>query len=139
MKSVEQSSPTPSGGEVLLYEAPEGQVRVDVRLARETVPLSQEQLSQLFGRERSVITKHVRNVFREGELKPGSVCAKFAHTAADEKNLSGSNIILPTKPKCFLSSPYSFLLADNCMGVPSSFWFSPVCIDHQNFSVHPLG
>jgi prophage maintenance system killer protein len=85
MKSVEQSSPTPSGGEVLLYEAPDGQVRVDVRLDHDTVWLTQEQLSQLFGRERSVITKHVRNVFREGELKPSSVCAKFAHTAADGK------------------------------------------------------
>lgn len=73
------------GGEVLLYEAPDGQVRVDVRLEQETVWLTQEQLSQLFGRERSVITKHVRNVFREGELDPVSVCAKFAHTAADGK------------------------------------------------------
>ncbi|MFZ1748204.1 MAG: virulence protein RhuM/Fic/DOC family protein [Nitrospirales bacterium] len=73
------------GGEVLLYEAPDGQVRVDVRLEEETVWLTQEQLSQLFGRERSVITKHVRNVFREGELDPVSVCAKFAHTAADGK------------------------------------------------------
>ncbi len=39
----------------------------------------------LFGREQSVITKHVRNVFREGKLDPDSVCAKFAHTAADGK------------------------------------------------------
>jgi hypothetical protein len=78
-------SATTPGGEDLLYEAPDGQVRVDVRLEQETVWLTQEQLSQLFGRERSVITKHVRNVFREGELKSGSVCAKFAHTAADGK------------------------------------------------------
>jgi prophage maintenance system killer protein len=72
-------------GEVLLYEAPDGQVRVDVRLDHDTVWLTQDQLSQLFGRERSVITKHVRNVFREGELNSSSVCAKFAHTAADGK------------------------------------------------------
>lgn len=85
MKSDEQSGSTPPSGEVFLYEAPDGQVRVDVRLVQETVWLTQEQLSQLFGRERSVITKHVWNVFREGELDPVSECAKFAHTAADGK------------------------------------------------------
>ena len=42
-------------------------------------------MCQLFGRERSVITKHIRNVFREGELDEQSVCAKFAHTAGDGK------------------------------------------------------
>ena len=85
MKSDEQFRSSPSGGEVLLYEAPDGQVQVDVRLDHDTVWLTQDQLSQLFGRERSVITKHVRNVFREGELDSSSVCAKFAHTAADGK------------------------------------------------------
>lgn len=80
------SSPAKApGGEVILYEAPDGQVRVDVRLDHETVWLNQEQMGQLFGRERSVITKHVRNVFREGELEAGAVCAKFAHTADDGK------------------------------------------------------
>jgi prophage maintenance system killer protein len=73
------------GGEVLVYATPEGDVRVDVRLERETVWLRQDQMSELFGRERSVVTKHVRNVFREGELDPKSVCANFAHTAADGK------------------------------------------------------
>jgi len=72
-------------GEVLVYEAPDGAARVDVRLERDTVWLRQDQMSQLFGRERSVITKHVRNVFREGELDVEAVCAKFAHTADDGK------------------------------------------------------
>jgi prophage maintenance system killer protein len=80
------SSPAEArGGEILLYETPDGEVRVDVRLDHETVWLTQDQMSQLFGRERSVITKHVRNVFREGELAAGAVSAKFAHTAADGK------------------------------------------------------
>ena len=73
------------GGEVLVYEAPDGGVRVEVKLDRDTVWLTQDQMSRLFGRERSVVTKHVRNVFREGELDAKSVCAKFAHTAADGK------------------------------------------------------
>lgn len=66
------------GGKIIVYEAPDGGVRVDVRLDRDTVWLTQDQMSGLFGRERSVITKHVRNVFRDGELDPGATCAKFA-------------------------------------------------------------
>jgi prophage maintenance system killer protein len=65
-------------GEVLVYEAPDGEVRVEVRLDRETVWLTQEQMSRLFGRERSVMAKHLRNVFREGELVSEATCAKFA-------------------------------------------------------------
>ncbi len=77
---------SPEGtGEVVVYEAPDGEVRVDVRVDRDTVWLTQDQMSHLFGRERSVVTKHIRNVFREGELDASAVCAKFAHTAADGK------------------------------------------------------
>ena len=70
-------------GDIRVYEAPDGDVRVDVRLDRETVWLTQEQMSQLFGRERSVITKHVRNVFREGELDSRATCAKFAQVQTE--------------------------------------------------------
>ena len=71
------------GGEILLYEAPDGEVRVDVRLDRETVWLTQDQMIQLFARERSVITKHVRNVFKEGELEAGATSAKFAQVQTE--------------------------------------------------------
>jgi prophage maintenance system killer protein len=71
------------GGEILLYEAPNGEVRVDVRLDHETVWLTQDQMSQLFARERSVITKHVRNVFQEGELEAGATSAKFAQVQTE--------------------------------------------------------
>ena len=70
-------------GDIQVYEAPDGGVRVDVRLDRETVWLTQEQMSRLFGRERSVITKHLRNVFREGELEPRATCAKFAQVQTE--------------------------------------------------------
>jgi prophage maintenance system killer protein len=73
------------GGEIVLYQSSDGEVRLDVRLDRDTVWLTQEHMSQLFGRERSVITKHIRNVFKEGELEQAAVCANFAHTAADGK------------------------------------------------------
>lgn len=77
-------SAAPSG-QILVYEAPDGETRVDVRLDQETVWLTQEQMAELFGRDRSVVTKHVRNVFKEGELDRDSVCAKFAHAAGDGK------------------------------------------------------
>lgn len=72
--------PTPA---IVIYEG--DNARVEVRLDRESVWLTQEQTGLLFGRERSVITKHIRNVFAEGELERNSVCAKFAHTADDGK------------------------------------------------------
>jgi Virulence protein RhuM family len=69
---------TNGGGEVVLYEAPDGQIRLDVRLEQDTVWLTQAQMADLFGRERSVVTKHLRNVYSEHELDPAATCAKFA-------------------------------------------------------------
>jgi len=71
------------GGEVLVYETPDGEVRVDVRLEQETVWLTQQQMGALFGRERSVIAKHIGNAYREGELDPGATCAKFAQVQTE--------------------------------------------------------
>lgn len=68
----------PAAGDIVVYEAPDGEVRVDVRLERETVWLTQQQMADLFGRERSVVTKHIRNAYREGELDAGATSAKFA-------------------------------------------------------------
>ena len=70
----------------LLYTAPNGAVKVDVFLKDETVWLTQKALAELFGIDRTVITKHLRNIFKEGELTEDSVCANFAHTAADGKS-----------------------------------------------------
>ncbi len=69
--------------EIVIYEGPGG--TVEVRLDHDTVWLSQSHLAELFGRERSVIGKHIRNIFSEGELEAEAVCAKFAHTAEDGK------------------------------------------------------
>lgn len=71
------------GGEVVIYQDPERQVRVDVRLERETVWLNLNQIAQLFERDKSVISRHLRNIFREGELDRNSVVAFFA-TVQDE-------------------------------------------------------
>jgi len=76
---------TPPGGEFLFYQSDDGRIRLQVRLEDESVWLTQAQLSELFQRERSVITKHISNVFKEGELEEQAVCANFARTAADGK------------------------------------------------------
>ena len=70
--------------EIILYQ-PDNEVKLEVRLENETVWLSIEEMSQLFGRDISVIGKHIRNVFKEGELLKESVWAKFAYTASDGK------------------------------------------------------
>lgn len=54
--------------QILLYQTEDGQTKIEVRLENETVWLNQEQISELFQRERSVITKHINNVFKAGEL-----------------------------------------------------------------------
>ena len=66
-------------GEIILYQ-PDSTVQLEVRLEQETVWLSQAQMAQLFQRDRTVIGRHIKNIFEEGELDPSVVCAKFAHT-----------------------------------------------------------
>ena len=72
------------GGEVLVYEAPDGQARVDVRLERETVWLTQAQMVDLFGRDQSVVSRHLRNVFAEGELPAEGNMQKMHIASADK-------------------------------------------------------
>lgn len=71
--------------EVILYQSPDGEVKLDVRLQQETVWLSLVQIAELFERDKSVISRHLRNVFATGELARESVVAKNATTAADGK------------------------------------------------------
>lgn len=67
-----------SGGEILLYKSDDGKTRVDVRLQGETVWLSLNQMAELFGRDKSVVAKHIKNAFAEGELKENRTTANFA-------------------------------------------------------------
>lgn len=71
-------------GEIILYQ-PDEIIKLEVHLKNKTVWLSIEEMSQLFGRDISVIGKHIRNIFKEEELVKDSVWAKFAYTAADGK------------------------------------------------------
>ncbi len=71
--------------ELLIYQTDAGQPRIEVRLQDETVWLSLNQMAELFQRDKSVISRHISNIFKEGELSRDSVVAKFATTAADGK------------------------------------------------------
>lgn len=71
---------------VVLYTDPDGHSALDVRLDGETVWLSQKQMSALFKKDVRTVSEHIRNIFKEGELKPKSVLRNFRMTGADGKS-----------------------------------------------------
>ncbi|MDR2380295.1 MAG: virulence RhuM family protein [Bifidobacteriaceae bacterium] len=71
--------------EIVMYQAADGEARIEVRMVDETVWLSLDQMAELFQRDKSTVSRHISNVFREGELERGPVVADFATTAADGK------------------------------------------------------
>jgi len=74
-----------NNSEFLIYQTEDGQTKVDVRMENETVWLSLNQMAELFQRDKSVVSRHIKNIFSEGELDEKSVVAFFATTAADGK------------------------------------------------------
>ena len=70
---------------ILLYTTEDGVTKIEVTFDHDTVWLSIDQMAELFQRDKSVIGKHVRNIFKEGELVKEAVWAKFAYTASDGK------------------------------------------------------
>lgn len=73
-------------GEIILYQTEDGGSNIEVRLVNETVWLSLDQMADLFQRNKSTISRHIKNIFEEGELKKDSVIAFFATTAHDNKS-----------------------------------------------------
>ncbi len=67
-----------NSGEILLYQTEDGRSRIDVRLVNDIIWLSAGQMADLFQRDKSLILKHVKNVFAEGELAAGATVANFA-------------------------------------------------------------
>lgn len=76
---------TGKGGEIVLYRGKDGRTSLDVRLEQETVWLDAHQMATLFGRDRTVIVRHIRNIYATKELAPAATCAKIAQDAADGK------------------------------------------------------
>lgn len=65
---------------IVIYQTTDGETCIDVKFQNETVWLSQAQMAELFQKDRTVIGRHINNIFKEGELEETLVCAKFAHT-----------------------------------------------------------
>ena len=72
-------------GQILLYQTPDGESRIEVRLQGETVWLSLDQMAELFQRNKSTISRHIKNVFEEGELQPDTTVAFFATVQMEGK------------------------------------------------------
>lgn len=68
---------------IVLYTAEDNSIQLDVKLENDTVWLSIEQMALLFGRDRTVVSRHIRNIYSEGELTRDITCAKFAHMGID--------------------------------------------------------
>jgi prophage maintenance system killer protein len=83
-ENVLQEPPAAYGDEIVLYQSPDGSVKLNVRLERETIWLSQKQMAILFDTERSVITKHLRNIFQSGELEEKSNVQKMHIPGSDK-------------------------------------------------------
>ena len=71
-----------NNNEIVIYQSQDGQAKLDVRLEGETVWLTQDQMAELFDRDRTAINRHINNIFAEGELDKNVVCANFAHTTS---------------------------------------------------------
>ena len=75
-------------GQFLLYQTPDGDSQIEVKLQNDTVWLSLDQMAELFQRNKSTISRHIKNVLEDGELEEKSVVAFFATTATDSKTYS---------------------------------------------------
>lgn len=89
----------PREGQILFYTTATGDIRLDVLFASEMAWLTQKRMAELFEADRSVITKHLRNIFSEGELEERAVSAIFAHTAADGKSYQTRFYNLDASPR----------------------------------------
>ena len=75
----------PEHGEIIIYNTEDGLARIDVSMKDDTVWLTLDQMSELFQRDKSTVSRHIRNIFKEGELNRGATVANFA-TVQNEGN-----------------------------------------------------
>ncbi|WP_121667451.1 virulence RhuM family protein [Mesonia aquimarina] len=78
MKKNNNIKPSDELSELILYTAPSGEVKIEIYVKNETVWLTQQKIAELFGVDRSVVTKHLKNIFTEGELEKEATSAKYA-------------------------------------------------------------
>ena len=111
-------------GEILVYQADDGETKVEVRLRDETVWLTLNQLADLFDRDKSVISRHLRNIFESGELARKAVVAKNATTATDGKTYQVEHFSLDA----IISVGYR---VNSIRGTQFRIWATNVLRDHM--------
>lgn len=119
---------------IIIYQNDEGTIDVEVKLLNNDLWLSLNQIAELFGRDRSVIGKHLKNVFREEELDRDSVVAFFALTAQDGKTYKVEHFNLDA----IISVGYR---VNSKRGAQFRRWSSQVLKDHlqKGYSINYLG
>lgn len=81
-----------NNSEILIYQNQEGNIKVDVRLEEETVWLTQDQMAQLFGKAKSTINEHIKNVYDENELLESATMKKFGNSVFQQKAFNYYNL-----------------------------------------------
>jgi|LGVE01.1.fsa_nt_gb hypothetical protein len=82
---MNEVAPRESGGEFLLYQTEDGRVRIETRMQEETVWLTQDQMALLFGKAKSTINEHIKNIFKEGELVEDQVMRRIGNSEFSTK------------------------------------------------------
>ena len=107
-------------GDILIYQTDDGQTRLEVLIGDDTVWLSLNQISDLFDRDKSVISRHIKNIFDEQELEPNSVVANFATTAQTARFTKSSiSTLTSSLASDTVSNPYEEPSSDD--GQPKDF------------------
>ena len=83
-----------SNSEIIIYQAKDGTTKIDVRLEKETVWLTLNQLAELFQRDKSVISRHIQNIFAEGELFDSATVANYATVQNENKREALTHALL---------------------------------------------
>ena len=74
-----------NNGEIIIYQNPDGHIKIDVRLEEETVWLTQDQMATLFGKAKSTINEHIKNIYDENELEESATMKKFGISEFQQK------------------------------------------------------
>lgn len=94
-------------GEIVIYQTQDGTTQLDVRLDGETVWITQEQMTQLFQRDKSTISRHIKNIFEDGELDDPWWLQNLQHP----RNMVDEKAIFRKLRRCSITWTLSFLLA----------------------------
>jgi len=99
-------------GEILIYQNQEDNIIIDVRLEEETVWLTQDQMAQLFGKAKSTINEHIKNIFEEGELQESFSMHKFGISEFQQKAPNYYNLDVSFVPLKYCSKNEYLLKTD---------------------------